>query len=604
MCRAMALQGRAVGSGGSIRIAWLGLLLLPTATQAFSILSSVAKSRKRGSRCVPPAPTARTHTLFLSSGISSTCPFFRTVFLDSDHLTPHAGLATPLVHVRRQPARSPGLVANLINNWANTTKMPRRAYFPYGQPGFAQIREQGRFYVDRTKYIEALEAFEYQCFTRPPRWGKSCLVELLACYYDNATTPEEWDTWFGGLDIHKKPTELKGMFEVLQLDFSRAATGGVPEMKARLNTHINLQCTKFAIKYGYTSCTELSALRRVDFHLDYDDAMTTLTSLTKAVKARGKQLYLFIDEYDRFANHFLLEREEFDTWGYRAAVVDAASPIKQIFTTLKSLQARGLSRLFITGLLRLAFSDASGSNTIELTSAEEAVGPCLGFPLKNITYTLGMLELGAEGEERARFEAEALSLITTYFNGYRFPGVDDVGLYCPQLCMQIFRRLCDKKNWEYLDEKNPALFWRGLPKKDLMSALGDQNSDPSRSALRLLAQLPDAANELRDLTNGPVASLRTDLGSRHTFGVLLGTTDSKDSRRTAFLGFMYDQGLVTLGTGDSLTFPNDVVRLLVNETTLENKRVRVRRRLKQAWLFISEPVLGRIKGLLAPSAGP
>jgi len=254
--------------------------------------------------------------------------------------------------------------------------------------------------------------------------------------------------------------------------------------------------------------------------------------------------------------------------------------------------------------LRLAFSDASGSNTIELTSAEEAVGPCLGFPLKNITYTLGMLELGAEGEERARFEAEALSLITTYFNGYRFPGVDDVGLYCPQLCMQIFRRLCDKKNWEYLDEKNPALFWRGLPKKDLMSALGDQNSDPSRSALRLLAQLPDAANELRDLTNGPVASLRTDLGSRHTFGVLLGTTDSKDSRRTAFLGFMYDQGLVTLGTGDSLTFPNDVVRLLVNETILENKRVRVRRRLKQAWLFISEPVLGRIKGLLAPSAGP
>merc|ERR1711865_572714 len=115
-------MGRAVGSGGSIRIAWLGLLLLPTATQAFSILSSVAKSRKRGSR---------------------------------------------------QPTRSPGLVANLLNNWTDVTKMPRRAYFPYGQKGFAKIREQGRFYVDRTEYIEALEAFEYQCFTRPPRWGSS-----------------------------------------------------------------------------------------------------------------------------------------------------------------------------------------------------------------------------------------------------------------------------------------------------------------------------------------------------------------------------------------------------------------------------------------------
>ena len=181
--------------------------------------------------------------------------------------------------------------------------------------------------------------------------------------------------------------------------------------------------------------------------------------------------------------------------------------------------------------------------------------------------------------------------------------------------MQIFQRLCDKKNWEYLDEKNPALFWRGLPKKDLMSALGDQNSDPSRSALRLLAQLPDAANELRDLTNGPVASLRTDLGKRHTFGGLLGPKDwwqmfsgligtteeeEKDSRRTAVLSFMYDQGLVTLGTGNSLTFPNDVVRLLVNQTILpESKRAGVRRRLKQAGRLMSQtPLLGRIKELL------
>ena len=122
----------------------------------------------------------------------------------------------------------------------------------------------------------------------------------------------------------------------------------------------------------------------------------------------------------------------------------------------------------------------------------------------------------------------------------------------------------------------------------------------------MLAQLPEAAKELRDLTNGPVASLRTDLRSRHTFGVLLGTTGSKDSRRTAFLGFMYDQGLVTLGTGDSLTFPNDVVRLLVNQTILpESKRAGVRRRLKQAGRLMSQtPLLGRIKGVLAPSAGP
>merc|ERR1712194_951463 len=87
---------------------------------------------------------------------------------------------------------------------------------------------------------------------------------------------------------------------------------------------------------------------------------------------------------------------------------------------------------------------------------------------------------------------EALDLIKTYFNGYRFPGVDDQGLYCPQLCMNIFQKLCGEQNWKYLDEKDSAHFWRSLPKKDLMSALGDQNSDPSRKGLGLLSQLPEA----------------------------------------------------------------------------------------------------------------
>ena len=90
ICRATALQGRASCSGGLIRIASRGLLLLSqTATQAFSVLSSVAK---QGSRCVPPAPTPLTRTL-LSLGISSTCPFFRTGF--STQTASHHMLASP-----------------------------------------------------------------------------------------------------------------------------------------------------------------------------------------------------------------------------------------------------------------------------------------------------------------------------------------------------------------------------------------------------------------------------------------------------------------------------------------------------------------------------
>ena len=60
---------------------------------------------------------------------------------------------------------------------------------------------------------------------------------------------------------------------------------------------------------------------------------------------------------------------------------------------------------------------------------------------------------------------------------------------------------------------------------------------------------------------------------------LLTATGTADERREEYLSFMYDQGLVTCGTHqDSLVFPNDVARLLVNETILpQGKKVIVRK---------------------------
>ena len=64
---------------------------------------------------------------------------------------------------------------------------------------------------------------------------------ILMCYYDKATTPDQWDL-FSELAIHKNPTKLRGHFQVLKLDFSEAATGSVEDMNALLTEHINRQC--------------------------------------------------------------------------------------------------------------------------------------------------------------------------------------------------------------------------------------------------------------------------------------------------------------------------------------------------------------------------
>ena len=464
--------------------------------------------------------------------------------------------------------------------------MIEEQFFPYGQANFESIRRDEQFFVDNTAYIKEFERTKFQCFTRPPRWGKSLFTQILAFYYDKTTTPKQWDTLFGGLAIHKNPTELRGHFQVLKLDFSTSSdAGSVEKMNALLTWHINHQCQRFGAKYGYDVSESMQDAGDEVIVRDENDGMHTLITLAQAVHARGEELYLIVDEYDRYANVCLLDREDVDSDGYKKAVIDSDGPIKRFFSTLKSLEADGyISRLFVTGLLRLAISDAYTSNNVQLTSADRDVGAALGFTSKEVERAVSMLELGATVEERQRFEEQALDLIKTYFYGYRFPGVDDDGLYCPQLCNNVFRNLCDKKNWVYLDDKNPDRFWKKLAPKEIIRRLGDENSDPSGAGLRLLARLPEATKELRRLSKGPVEFPESILGSRGKLSGLLAAgkagrlgrlttaTGSVSERREAALSFMFDQGLVTLGPReDTLVFPNAVAKVCV-KTILPQRR--------------------------------
>ena len=467
------------------------------------------------------------------------------------------------------------------------------SFFPYGQANFESIRREKQFFVDNTKYIREFEKTPFQCFTRPPRWGKSLLTQIISFYYDKATTSEQYGTLFGGLDIHKNPTKLRGHFQVLNLDFSVAATGSVEDMNALLTKHINDECLKFGGKYGYNISTDMIEAADPELiYYDENDGMHTLRTLAQAVHARGEELYLIVDEYDRYANVCLLDREDVDSDGYKKAVIDTDGPIKRFFSTLKFLEADGyISRLFVTGLLRLAISDPYASNNIQLTSANRDVGAALGFTSKEVVRAVRELELGAAGEERQRFEEQALDLIKTYFNGYRFPGVDDDGLYCPQLCLNVFIQLCDEKNWVYLDDKDPDRFWKKVAPMEIMRMLGDDNSAPSGAGVRLLARLPEATKLLRRLSEGPVEFDSSILQSRGKLSGLLAAgkagrlgrmttaTGSVSERREAALSFMFDQGLVTLGPhGETLVFANAVAGLLVNQTILpQSKRVRLRR---------------------------
>ena len=47
---------------------------------------------------------------------------------------------------------------------------------PYAVANYAEMRDRGFYYVDKTDYIPRLEAYKAPVFLRPRRFGKSLLI--------------------------------------------------------------------------------------------------------------------------------------------------------------------------------------------------------------------------------------------------------------------------------------------------------------------------------------------------------------------------------------------------------------------------------------------
>ena len=59
-----------------------------------------------------------------------------------------------------------------------------RITIPYAVADFADLRERGFYYVDKTNYIPKLADYNAPVFLSPRRFGKSLLISTLAHYYD------------------------------------------------------------------------------------------------------------------------------------------------------------------------------------------------------------------------------------------------------------------------------------------------------------------------------------------------------------------------------------------------------------------------------------
>jgi hypothetical protein len=101
--------------------------------------------------------------------------------------------------------------------------------------------------ADKTKYIEILDrSSQYQfLFLRPPRWGKTTFLAMLADYYDK-NKKSKFTRTFSELYIGKNPTSSASALLVLKFNFATISVLATDEVVQKsFDSELNFRLTSF-----------------------------------------------------------------------------------------------------------------------------------------------------------------------------------------------------------------------------------------------------------------------------------------------------------------------------------------------------------------------
>ena len=288
---------------------------------------------------------------------------------------------------------------------------------PYGLAYFKGLRREGCLYVDKTRFLSALEQERFVFFIRPRRFGKTCWLSMMESYYDR-TEADDFEAVFAGTDIGRNPTPNRSRYVVLRLNFS-AFNDALATLERNFENYCHIELT-----YTLEALPELfpaSDLQRICSQPTINDK---LNALFRHARREGIPLYILIDEYDNFANTILAHHgpdayHEFTHGGgfYRS-----------FFATLKAGTETGsIERLFVTGVSPITMDDVtSGFNIGTNLSLRVEFNEMLGFTEDEVrglldTYrALGVFDQDPDA---------ALDTMREWYDGYRFAMTADNVVY-------------------------------------------------------------------------------------------------------------------------------------------------------------------------------
>lgn len=413
--------------------------------------------------------------------------------------------------------------------------------FAYGSSDFKSMVTEGYYYCDRTSRIPLLENAKSQLFIRPRRFGKSLLLSMLENYYDVAKK-DEFDRMFGHLAIGKNPTPLRNSYFILKFDFSCVdPTGTADDVKGALFDHINESIKRFMLYYREHDLPKIEVNR--------ENAISSLSSLLSSTSTTPYPVFLLIDEYDNFANTVMMGIQRITTDKAKdelryQSLVHEQGPLRTLFKAIKAFTSGNMfDRVFITGVSPVVMSDiTSGYNVAKDIYSEPEFNDLCGFTHREIEDMVKKIVQTCELEQNKT--REAVELMKSYYNGYRFSHLATEYIYNPTLCIYFGEQF--KKSCQY-------------PRKML-----DANLAADESKLAYIAELPNGRDILLNLMEKDQQIVVSEIQDR--FGIQDMLSDSSHDH-TFLLSFLYYFGVLTIaGETDDLQIvlkvPNLVIKSL------------------------------------------
>ena len=260
--------------------------------------------------------------------------------------------------------------------------------FPIGVQDFARIREDGKYYVDKTDLIYKMtHTDDYYFLSRPRRFGKSLLISTLQYYFEGRKD------LFTGLAMERLETEWK-KYPVFKISFAGN----------KYDTLNALQVSLARVLEGFEKKYEVVNSRGMEWGPRLADVLET------AYEKTGMQPVVLVDEYDA---------PLLDSMDKPELQQILKEEVRKLFSPLKDLG--GILRfVFLTGISKFSqLSIFSELNNLNVITMDDEYAAICGITKEELLSQM-QPEIQVLADKQGIAYNEAVAALQRQYDGYHF----------------------------------------------------------------------------------------------------------------------------------------------------------------------------------------